>query len=411
MRIKTQRILAALLSLVLLLALAPAAWAVDLDTPNTVVVNLVSQTDYAADIVKADITADFYLIADAVPVAGYDTYSLSVKDAYKNLSVITTDDQGAATTATLEAELEKQVNAEPPQTPTFDEIVETLAKAVLENESSPTPVSCTIVVSADKDKITASGLQAGMYLMVPHGKVTAGTEITTKTGNTGYVKTITAGEGTAARTLYRSKAYSEDYEYVFKPQLVTVPGKEIRSGEGDAATVVPTYRTDEGTWTNTIPVNVKVEREPRNGDLKIVKTLSTYAGPEPAAFVFKIEWDDEVRYAEIAFPAAGTREYVLVKEIPVGKNVTVTEVNSGLKYSLKTSSGSPTQIVSADSPNAPATVYFTNDLTGPGGGSAVTNRFTYTGTDFTWQKLPDSGSTSGSSNTPANENNQTAGGD
>ena len=57
MRMKTQRILAALLSLVLLLALAPAGWAVDVTTPNnTVEVNLVSQQDYAADIVKAKIT-------------------------------------------------------------------------------------------------------------------------------------------------------------------------------------------------------------------------------------------------------------------------------------------------------------------------------------------------------------------
>ena len=53
MRMKTQRILAAMLSLVLLLALAPAGWAVDLTTPNTVNVNLVPKdkegTEYESE--------------------------------------------------------------------------------------------------------------------------------------------------------------------------------------------------------------------------------------------------------------------------------------------------------------------------------------------------------------------------
>ena len=102
MRMRTQRILAALLSLVLLLALAPAGWAengggtggdtgsggnetpslsaagLDLDTPNKVVVNLVPSdkegTTFATDIVNAKIEADLYLVAKAVKDTGYDSY-------------------------------------------------------------------------------------------------------------------------------------------------------------------------------------------------------------------------------------------------------------------------------------------------------------------------------------------------
>ena len=396
MRMKTQRILAALLSLILLLALAPAGWAVDLTTPNTVEINLVSQQDYAADIVKADITVDFYLIAVAEPVTGYDTYSLKVKDAYKDLSVKTTGEQGGSATSTLAAELEKQINAE---TPSFDEIVETLSKAVLENDG-PTPDKFT-PSSTNVDKITASGLPAGMYLMVPHGTIAAVPEITAKRGDTGYVKTITTGEGTAALTLYRTRAFSEDYEYTFKPQLVTVPGKEIKTGEGSSATSVPKYyKTDEGTWTNTVPVVVKVERESRYGDLKIVKTLTTFAGPDPASFVFKITWGNEERYAEITFEADGTKEYTLLKEIPVGTSVTVTEVHTGRQYTGAPTGDTTVTIVALDAQDAPATVGFTNDHSGPGGGYGAVNRFDIDAftMDDAMEQLPDSGSTTPSTN-------------
>ena len=388
MRMKTQRILAALLSLVLLLALAPAGWAVDLTTPNTVEVNLVSQQDYAADIVKAKITVDFYLIAVAEPVTGYDTYSLKVNDAYKDLSVKTTDEQGDPTTSTLAAELEKQVNAEHPS---FDEIVESLAEATLKTET-PAPTPVTVVTSADKKTITASGLAAGMYLMVPHGTIEAGTEITAKTGDTGYVKTIKTSEDAAAPELYRTRAFSEDYEYTFKPQLVTVPGKEIKNGDSS----VPTYKTDEGTWTNTVPVVVKVERESRYGDLKIVKTLTTFAGPDPASFVFKITWGNEERYAEITFEADGTREYTLVKAIPVGTSVTVTEEHTGRQYTGAPTGDTTVTIVALDAQGAPATVGFTNDHSGPGGGYGAVNRFDMDA--FTMEQLPDSGSTTPSAN-------------
>ena len=392
MRMKTQRILAALLSLVLLLALAPAGWAVDLTTPNTVEVNLVSQQGYAADIVKAKITVDFYLIAVAEPVTGYDTYSLKVNDAYKDLSVKTTDEQGDPTTSTLAAELEKQVNAEHPS---FDEIVESLAEATLKTET-PAPTPVTVVTSADKKTITASGLAAGMYLMVPHGTIEAGTEITAKTGDTGYVKTIKTSEDAAAPELYRTRAFSEDYEYTFKPQLVTVPGKEIKNGDSS----VPTYKTDEGTWTNTVPVVVKVERESRYGDLKIVKTLTTFAGPDPASFVFKITWGNEERYAEITFEADGTKEYTLVKAIPVGTSVTVTEEHTGRQYSGAPTGDTTVTIVALDAQNAPATVGFTNDHSGPGGGYGAVNRFDIDAftMDDAMEQLPDSGSTTPSAN-------------
>ena len=87
MRMNTKRILAALLSLVMLLALAPAGWADEdnnqektisdiLKVSNTVNINLTPGTDqkFNQEIVKAEVQADLYLIAKAKPVKGYDTY-------------------------------------------------------------------------------------------------------------------------------------------------------------------------------------------------------------------------------------------------------------------------------------------------------------------------------------------------
>ena len=80
MRMKTQRILAALLSLVLLLALAPAGWAVDVTTPNTVNINLVptdkakaEDQTFANEIKNAKVKAELYRIAPAVADPMYDT--------------------------------------------------------------------------------------------------------------------------------------------------------------------------------------------------------------------------------------------------------------------------------------------------------------------------------------------------
>ena len=68
MRIKMRQTLAILLCAVLLLALAPAGFAVDLTIPNTVTVNLVpnDKSAYQEDLANASIQADFYLLSAAV---------------------------------------------------------------------------------------------------------------------------------------------------------------------------------------------------------------------------------------------------------------------------------------------------------------------------------------------------------
>ena len=109
-------------------------------------------------------------------------------------------------------------------------------------------------------------------------------------------------------------------------------------------------------------------------------------------FVFQIDWKDldgnaQTRYAAITIEDGVTRDYVLEKVIPVGANVMVTEVDTGLRYSL-TASGNTTPTISAEQVVGAT---FTNTHDTPGGGYGVVNRFEKQddGT-YVWEKLPDS---------------------
>ena len=130
------------------------------------------------------------------------------------------------------------------------------------------------------------------------------------------------------------------------------------------------------------------------GDLKIVKTLNTFAGPEIASFVFEIRWNDlqgneQIRYAMLSFDSEGTHEYVLKREIPVGTQVTVEEVDTGMQYTFVESTQTAT-IVADQNASAPATVEFTNNHDNPGGGHGAVNRFTRGANDWTWNRLDES---------------------
>ena len=161
-------------------------------------------------------------------------------------------------------------------------------------------------------------------------------------------------------------------------------------------------------------VYAKPTQVPKNGDLKIIKNL-THAGPDSVTFVFEVKWQekkgsenvDKVKYVSLTFDGKSQmEEYILAKTIPIGTTVTVTEVHSGLAYSI-VGDNTKTATIVVPSPDAPdgssgnqtteiAEVSFTNDHSGPGGGYGVLNRFTVTsltetGTaNFEWTKLPDS---------------------
>ena len=81
MRMKSRRTLAVLLSMILLLALAPSGFAVDLKAPNTLTVNFVPEnSDFGNDLKTARIQVDLYKLAAAVPDVISDSYHYDVPE-------------------------------------------------------------------------------------------------------------------------------------------------------------------------------------------------------------------------------------------------------------------------------------------------------------------------------------------
>lgn len=403
MRMKSRRTLAVLLSLILLLALAPSGFAVNLDPgANTLTVNLVpADSGFAEDLATADIQADLYLLAPAKEAGTDDSYTYDVPASGEA-------DYPSPFQATLEElmtkladdpDLEKQNDKEKVYS-TFEPLAQAFAGIVLGDAytslgdayTSP-PIRSEANVS-DHTTITVTGMDAGLYLLIIRG---AG--LTTKADDpeTGYVvKTEQAsGEDGADKTVtYATRVVTDDYEYLYRPQLLTVPTKVSEENEQQ-------YNTAYGNWVNTLTIYAKPTREAKNGDLKIIKNVSN-PGPDPVTFVFEVSWPGKDRIpvtkvVSMEFKGETRKEYVLADTVPIGATVTVTEVHSGIGYTAVTG---PQTVTIQATPPAPEdsetaedfnAVTFSNDHTGPGGGHGILNRFTAgSSSSFTGAQFADS---------------------
>ena len=121
------------------------------------------------------------------------------------------------------------------------------------------------------------------------------------------------------------------------------------------------------------------------GSLKIVKTLDRWENASAATFVFDItaRIDGKVVYTNVAaftFTSAGTKEAVF-DQIPVGSEVTVTEIYSGSSYK---ETGSLERMAKIEAFKV-ASVSFENDYDGRGKhGYGIQNTFTYSGESGEW---------------------------
>ena len=355
MRMNTQRILAVLLSLVLLLALAPAGWAEDGDvgggtgggdTPavtesvpatgvdlspgiNIVNINLVpsdkaeNEPDYAKNIVDAKIQADLYLVAPAVKDEQYDTYHYEFVD-YAPIRMIhakvfeerLADDPDPGKQNKQETMLEK-----------FTPLAHDFADALLSDDNIIVPVSSEPTDRATS--ITVKDLDPGLYMLILRGS-----ELERKADDEEncYVTKMTKldASGNPVEEFVATRAFSDDYEFIFEPQMITVPTKVVYDSENKP---IQQYNTAYGEWTNTLNIVAKPDWKPRYGDLRITKTLNGHFGTKPAKFVFNVEAElnDKTVFSDVItlkFTEDGTKSATLVKRIPVGAKVTVTEVYS-----------------------------------------------------------------------------------
>ena len=129
-----------------------------------------------------------------------------------------------------------------------------------------------------------------------------------------------------------------------------------------------------------VTAGLKPGQEDRYGDLEIDKTLISYnASLGEATFVFSIEAekDGKIVYSDVVsvvFDGTGTKS-IVIRNLPAGAKVTVTEVYSGASYE-RTTEESQTVEIAADSI---AKTAFENEYNHQmNGGTSVVNHFAYT---------------------------------
>lgn len=330
-------LLAVVLAAGLIISLGPGrkALAVDFKQPCSLTVKSGGE-ELSEDLKKADIIVDIYEVARAVDADnGQDTYRYEFLDGYKE----------------LEESMSQELNQE-----VWKRMAQTAAGYALE-KGVPAAAGRISENELFKD------LECGLYLIIARGA-----------GIDNYKTTVKGQDGSEN---IATVAHSASYEYIFLPELISLPSKQDENGNHTTA--------GNGEWEYDIDVTLKPGRNPRAGSLEIVKNLATYNVNDPAVFVFQIEAEKGGKnvYSDVVtmiFTEAGQKKVVLDK-IPAGATVKVTEIYSGASYEV-TSAAEQTVTVSA---TAVVSVEFDNDhSTTNHGGGGVNNHFTYDSEDG-WQ--------------------------
>ena len=409
MRMKSRRPLAILLSMILLLALAPSGFAVDLNAPNSVTIEFVPRgSDFAEDLATATIQVDLYLLAPAVlyeePYQNVDSYTYEVPGAgspfHTLLDQLTKELNGTDSEEPTAEGTEKPAPTPPTEEAVFQQFesyAQDFAEIVLDSSYTPDPDRYkTATAVAEHTAINVDNLAAGLYLLVIRSK-----NLTAKVDNenpeNAYVKRTEQAsndENDEAKTILTTRVVTENYEYLFRPQLFTLPTKLSDN--------MQQYNTAYGEWVNSLTIYAKPTREPKISELKIIKQL-TSRGPDPVSFVFNVEWEGAdkktvKKVVLISFTDSSSYEkYAVVKDVPIGAEVRVTEVHTGIAYRVTSDNQQEVTIeamppipegsTSAEIPNV---LTFINDHSGPGGGYGLLNRFTVSSGALTGVQYDDS---------------------
>lgn len=284
-----------------------------------------------------------YMVAKAEPLQGYDAFTLSATGSFA-------DPLGAQINA-LNGAQSSSIDAG-----TFQALAQSAAQ-VVHSTAGIAPAVTKAVGS------TASNLQAGLYLMVI---IPAGSDAATIEGHG-----LEIADGKLV-----SYAYGATKRYTFEPQLITVPTKPggNTASPGDW----------QGSNSDPLSVTLKYTEAPRTGSLEIIKDLPDLAVIEGVAtgatFIFNIEGtrDGVVVFSDvqaIRFSEPGSNS-VIIENIPIDLDITVTEVYSGTVYKPVGDESQHVVIIPTDGLDAGAqhaTVTFANayDHTNNRGGSVI----------------------------------------
>lgn len=328
------------------------------------------KAEYLADMEKAHITLELYKVAGAEEVAGYDTYQFVPESAYEGLGI-------------SEYSRLQELGVSD-----WKALAQDAARIALAEDSAQQPVASEAVEGAADATLSGENVQAGLYLLVARD---------TNMTHEQYVKTVQVKEADGTTVAEQEKlvtvANSEQYEYLFEPQLVALPTKQA-----DADGVIST--ANPGPWLYEEHVYLKSGREPRYAPLDIIKTLNTYETVEgtiePVTFVFRVvatlgeeEVYNEVTSLTFTGPGTGTAR---LERIPATARVTVTEIYNGLSYTQSVPSDNGPVVldsISAD-PGAVNAVEFDNIYNNNRThGHGIKNEFVYNAESGGWEWTPD----------------------
>ena len=319
------------------------------------------KADYLADMEKTHITLELYKVAGAEKVTGYDTYQFVPESAYGGLAISDYSRLQELTVADWKA------------------LAQDAARIALAQDSSQSPAASREIEGVADAVLSGQDVKAGLYLLVARD-----TNLTKEE----YVKTVqleTADGNTAEKLV--TIANSNQYEYMFEPQLVALPTKQP-----DASGVIST--ANPGPWLYEEHVYLKSGREPRYAPLEIVKTLRTWETVEgtiePVTFVFRVvaTLEGEEVFNEVTsltFTEPGTGRTTL-ERIPATATVTVTEIYNGLSYTQSVPSDNGPVVldsISAETENTASfeNVYNNNRTHGHG----IRNQFVYNAETGGWE--------------------------
>lgn len=310
-----------------------AADSIDLSKTCSLTVSVNSSTEYGQDLLQDNVAVEVkaYKLADVSKDGDFEATGI-----FKDLKLVDlkTDSKDWKDTV---SEAWKEVSSE-------------AADILKENEKAGTAPEAAASTSLYQGTGIMSDLPVGLYLVVA------------------------------------SDADSESYSYKFTPYLISLPNNVYRqTGSGEDA------------WIYDAEAGLKPERSERYGSLKIVKTLTNFDTTKGRqTFVFQVDGskDGDLVYSNVVsidFDGSElpTREAVLDK-IPVGCDITVTEVYSGASYTATSDAVvSPGVIVADEVLEAD----FTNTTTGDRkGGFGTCNKFEYSkeNQEWSWSRVTDS---------------------
>lgn len=326
---------------------------------------------FGDDLRSAGIMVDVYKVADAVKIAGYDSYTYDFADVYEEGKISFTGNPMEAEAREWEKLAQEAADI-------------TLTKVVAGDLTGLELVRQDFDIT-DPAANKIDSLETGLYLLIAHGRDSDGNPA----GPQDYVARVKpdgAAEGTGETIV--TIANSARYQYTFQPQLISIPGRPD-AGHADTTGGNTANRSD---WQYDMTVNLKPERTQRTGSLRIIKTLTNYETTKGSPiFVFRIvaRLDGEEvfeEYESIQFDASG-QETVTVTGIPAGALVTVTEEYTGASYRLESAAVQDGILIVADSDLASAEFVNTSDDRREGG-HGIRNHFSYEDGEWQWTATP-----------------------